>query len=277
MPRLRPELPQALRLEDPQQLPRWEEEPAQQPLPGHHPLPQGPRPCLERWGEHGGDQPLEMGWAVADPHADWPAPLEGLVRVKPGEGAAHIPDPLLHPPHHLPALQVPAQGPLPSGHAMQRHDSFLSPITDCKFNCHKRCVPFLPDECVGESPVLEGEDGDGPEPLDGERERDLNSGPSPNGHDQPEEAEAQGMEELDTSAETTEAEPHPTVSPCFSNYIPLMRVVQSFRHPKRRRSGILMEGWMVHCTSGDPMRKRHFWQLDSKSICLFHGESGGKC
>uniref|UniRef100_A0A674III0 protein kinase C n=1 Tax=Terrapene triunguis TaxID=2587831 RepID=A0A674III0_9SAUR len=114
---------------------------------------------------------------------------------------------------------------------------------DCKFNCHKRCEQFVPDECVGEglAPGTAGKDG----------ETEPNPG-------------------------TLEAELHTSLSPCFSSYIPLMRVVQSCRHTKRRRSAVLLEGWMVHFTSRDPMRKRHYWVLDSKSLSFFHCESGGK-
>uniref|UniRef100_A0A7N9B163 Serine/threonine-protein kinase n=1 Tax=Mastacembelus armatus TaxID=205130 RepID=A0A7N9B163_9TELE len=61
----------------------------------------------------------------------------------------------------------------------------------------------------------------------------------------------------------------------FSN-IPLMRVVQSIKHTKRKSSTVVKEGWMVHYTSHDNLRKRHYWRLDSKSLTLFHNESGAK-
>lgn len=35
------------------------------------------------------------------------------------------------------------------------------------------------------------------------------------------------------------------------NNIPLMRIVQSVKHTKRRGSKVLKEGWMVHYTSKD--------------------------
>lgn len=38
-----------------------------------------------------------------------------------------------------------------------------------------------------------------------------------------------------------------------SNNIPLMRIVQSVKHTKRRGSKVLKEGWMVHFTNRDPM------------------------
>ncbi|KAF4794944.1 Serine/threonine-protein kinase D3 [Turdus rufiventris] len=42
-----------------------------------------------------------------------------------------------------------------------------------------------------------------------------------------------------------------TISPSTSNNIPLMRVVQSIKHTKRKSSTMVKEGWMVHYTSRD--------------------------
>uniref|UniRef100_A0AAQ4RAD0 protein kinase C n=1 Tax=Gasterosteus aculeatus aculeatus TaxID=481459 RepID=A0AAQ4RAD0_GASAC len=58
--------------------------------------------------------------------------------------------------------------------------------------------------------------------------------------------------------------------------IPLMRVVQSIKHTKRRSSTVVKEGWMVHYTSRDNLRKRHYWRLDSKSLSLFQNDTGAK-
>ncbi len=38
----------------------------------------------------------------------------------------------------------------------------------------------------------------------------------------------------------------------MSNNIPLMRIVQSVKHTKRRGSNVLKEGWMIHYTNKDP-------------------------
>ncbi|XP_065263712.1 serine/threonine-protein kinase D3-like [Emys orbicularis] len=144
---------------------------------------------------------------------------------------------------------------------------------DCKFNCHKRCEQFVPDECVGEGLAPGTADGESPEcpsskpePVEGDAD-----GEGTSGH-----GLAEDTEETEPNPGTLEAELHTSLSPCFSSYIPLMRVVQSCRHTKRRRSAVLLEGWMVHFTSRDPMRKRHYWVLDSKSLSFFHCESGGK-
>uniref|UniRef100_A0A8C7WXP6 protein kinase C n=1 Tax=Oryzias sinensis TaxID=183150 RepID=A0A8C7WXP6_9TELE len=65
-------------------------------------------------------------------------------------------------------------------------------------------------------------------------------------------------------------------SPSTSSNIPLMRVVQSIKHTKRKSSTVVKEGWMVHYTSRDNLRKRHYWRLDSKTLTLFQNESGAK-
>ena len=64
------------------------------------------------------------------------------------------------------------------------------------------------------------------------------------------------------------------VTLCFremdsSANIPLMRIVQSVKHTKRRGSKVLKEGWMVHYTNKDRTKKRYYWRLDTKSIQMF--------
>ncbi|KAA0711220.1 Serine/threonine-protein kinase D1 [Triplophysa tibetana] len=43
------------------------------------------------------------------------------------------------------------------------------------------------------------------------------------------------------------------ISPSTSNNIPLMRVVQSIKHTKRKSSNVMKEGWLVHFTSKDTL------------------------
>lgn len=45
--------------------------------------------------------------------------------------------------------------------------------------------------------------------------------------------------------------PRPVFSPSTSSNIPLMRVVQSIKHTKRKSSTVVKEGWMVHYTDRD--------------------------
>jgi len=59
--------------------------------------------------------------------------------------------------------------------------------------------------------------------------------------------------------------------------IPLQRLVQSVKHTKKRGElEIIKEGWMVHFTDKDTMRKRHYWKLDSKSITMYKSENESK-
>ncbi|XP_058471199.1 serine/threonine-protein kinase D1 isoform X1 [Solea solea] len=158
---------------------------------------------------------------------------------------------------------------------------------DCKFNCHKRCAAKVPNNCLGEvsrngellSPGAEsdvvmvegclddhdmdrggGLSDDMDDALTSEGGLLLEAGPSDlcDLHDP----------DLDES--------NRAISPSTSNNIPLMRVVQSVKHTKRKTSNVMKEGWMVHYTSKDTLRKRHYWRLDSKCITLFQSDTGSK-
>uniref|UniRef100_A0A3B4Y893 Protein kinase D1 n=1 Tax=Seriola lalandi dorsalis TaxID=1841481 RepID=A0A3B4Y893_SERLL len=99
---------------------------------------------------------------------------------------------------------------------------------DCKFNCHKRCAPKVPNNCLGEV--------------------------SRNG----------GKSEVVLC-------PAPC-SPSTSNNIPLMRVVQSVKHTKRKSSNVMKEGWMVHYTSKDTLLVRDRTQIQQQQLhctCIF--------
>ncbi|XP_037947137.1 serine/threonine-protein kinase D3 [Teleopsis dalmanni] len=58
--------------------------------------------------------------------------------------------------------------------------------------------------------------------------------------------------------------------------IPLMRIVQSVKHTKKRGGQAIKEGWLVHFTNLDKTVKRYYWRLDSKTITLFLSEQGSK-
>uniref|UniRef100_A0A8C7CJ94 Serine/threonine-protein kinase n=1 Tax=Oncorhynchus kisutch TaxID=8019 RepID=A0A8C7CJ94_ONCKI len=116
---------------------------------------------------------------------------------------------------------------------------------DCKFNCHKRCAAKIPRDCLGEV--------------------------SFNG----------GKFVASTTMEWVGI--HLFIralvilcSPMTSSFIPLMRVVQSIKQTKRKSSTMVREGWMVHYTSRDNLRKRHYWRLDSKCLTLLQNETGTK-
>uniref|UniRef100_A0A673MJJ5 Serine/threonine-protein kinase n=1 Tax=Sinocyclocheilus rhinocerous TaxID=307959 RepID=A0A673MJJ5_9TELE len=157
---------------------------------------------------------------------------------------------------------------------------------DCKFNCHKRCAPKVPNNCLGEvsrngdllSPGAESDvvmeegcddhDGDRHSPLIDDMEESLVV-------DSAALLEA-GHGELGDFQDQDPDESNRIISPSTSNNIPLMRVVQSVKHTKRKSSNVMKEGWLVHFTSKDTLRKRHYWRLDSKCITLFQNDTGSK-
>uniref|UniRef100_A0A6Q2Z9J3 Serine/threonine-protein kinase n=1 Tax=Esox lucius TaxID=8010 RepID=A0A6Q2Z9J3_ESOLU len=146
---------------------------------------------------------------------------------------------------------------------------------DCKFNCHKRCAPKVPNNCLGEV----SKNGGKPQSMgEGCDESDRNSGLM----DDLEEAMVpdSGLLEADHGEmgdlHDPEDDSNKAISPSTSNNIPLMRVVQSVKQTKRKNSNVMKEGWLVHYTSKDTLRKRHYWRLDSKCITLFQNDTGSK-
>ncbi|KAJ8403704.1 hypothetical protein AAFF_G00345720 [Aldrovandia affinis] len=147
---------------------------------------------------------------------------------------------------------------------------------DCKFNCHKRCAYKVPNDCLGEtiedmlSPSVDQEvpmdyssefgDSDKSSLMDDSDDTDACSIPgsfSPNTFPDSSQDRASG----DQSS---------------MGYIPLMRVVQSVRQTTRRSSTAIKEGWMVHYSNKDTLRKRHYWRLDCKCIILFQNDTTNK-
>uniref|UniRef100_A0A673MYQ9 Serine/threonine-protein kinase n=1 Tax=Sinocyclocheilus rhinocerous TaxID=307959 RepID=A0A673MYQ9_9TELE len=125
---------------------------------------------------------------------------------------------------------------------------------DCKFNCHKRCAYKVPNDCLGETLGNDNEysDTDKSSLMDDSDEACSIPGsfsPDSNQHG------ASG----DQSAN-----------------IPLMRVVQSIRQTTRRSSTAIKEGWMVHYSNKDTLRKKHYWRLDCKCIILFQNDTTNK-
>uniref|UniRef100_A0A8C7FVG9 Serine/threonine-protein kinase n=1 Tax=Oncorhynchus kisutch TaxID=8019 RepID=A0A8C7FVG9_ONCKI len=150
---------------------------------------------------------------------------------------------------------------------------------DCKFNCHKRCAPKVPNNCLGEVS------------QNGGAESDLVMGQGCDDHDS--DRNSGLMDDMEKAVVTDtglleaghgemgelhdpEDDSNRAISPSTSNNIPLMRVVQSVKHTKRKSSNVMKEGWLVHFTSKDTLRKRHYWRLDSKCITLFQNDTGSK-
>ncbi|KAK1893965.1 Serine/threonine-protein kinase D1, partial [Dissostichus eleginoides] len=138
---------------------------------------------------------------------------------------------------------------------------------DCKFNCHKRCAPKVPNNCLGEV----SRNGD---LLSPGAESDIVM--VEGGLDDHDDERGGGLMDDIDDVMTSEGGGLLEAGPSTSNNIPLMRVVQSVKHTKRKTSNVMKEGWMVHYTSKDTLRKRHYWRLDSKCITLFQNDTGSK-
>nr|XP_036673514.1 serine/threonine-protein kinase D1 [Drosophila suzukii] len=85
-----------------------------------------------------------------------------------------------------------------------------------------------------------------------------------------------GGETSKSSSDGQSEQSQSSTSSSPSANIPLMRIVQSVKHTKKRGGQALKEGWLVHYTSLDKAVKRYYWRLDSKTITLFVSEQGSK-
>uniref|UniRef100_A0AAZ3NSI6 Serine/threonine-protein kinase n=1 Tax=Oncorhynchus tshawytscha TaxID=74940 RepID=A0AAZ3NSI6_ONCTS len=139
---------------------------------------------------------------------------------------------------------------------------------DCKFNCHKRCAYKVPNDCLGEtlgdmlSPSVDHE-----VPMDYSSEY-ADSDKSSLTDDSDEACSIPGSFSPESSQDGVGGDQ--------SANIPLMRVVQSMRQTTRRSSTSIKEGWMVHYSNKDTLRKRHYWRLDCKCIILFQNNTTNK-
>uniref|UniRef100_A0A0N5A879 Protein kinase C n=1 Tax=Syphacia muris TaxID=451379 RepID=A0A0N5A879_9BILA len=62
-----------------------------------------------------------------------------------------------------------------------------------------------------------------------------------------------------------------------SQNIPLMRIVQSKKQTELQSSKVIKEGWMVHHTNLQDMKKKHYWRLNMKSIAMYHDDTSARC
>ncbi|XP_056612806.1 serine/threonine-protein kinase D2 [Triplophysa dalaica] len=139
---------------------------------------------------------------------------------------------------------------------------------DCKFNCHKRCAYKVPNDCLGEtlgdmlSPSTDAE-------VSMDYSNDYTDPDKSSLMDDSDEAcSIPGSFSPDSSQDGASGDQ--------SANIPLMRVVQSIRQTTRRSSTAIKEGWMVHYSNKDTLRKRHYWRLDCKCIILFQNDTTNK-
>jgi len=168
---------------------------------------------------------------------------------------------------------------------------------DCKFNCHKRCMREIPDNCPGElthdSKTASEADMDESE-LESDSDSNEQDVFPPNGASSKVNGNGGGNTLLPPSVDVSLEKPpqqHHHVSTSEDNsmivdepqeQIPLMRIAESFRNTKHHsRSTILREGWLLHFNNSDatdptvfPMLSRRFWRLDSKSLTQYRSNQG---
>ncbi|XP_059610382.1 serine/threonine-protein kinase D3 isoform X1 [Phlebotomus argentipes] len=157
---------------------------------------------------------------------------------------------------------------------------------DCHYNAHKKCVDKVPKDCVGDcstdtfAPDLNDSSISSERDFKDEFEDSDFDDNAFNNHRQnvpPVKVNGTIHEpELDLLDATSEQSRQSSSSSSPSANIPLMRIVQSVKHTKRRGDRAMKEGWLVHFTNKDKTVKRHYWRLDSKSITLFVSDQGSK-
>jgi protein kinase D len=138
---------------------------------------------------------------------------------------------------------------------------------DCKYNACKLCVENgrVPEDCPGDIQDEENPDVD-MDPIH------PNSSQNPmiidDGLDTPE-GDSDTIEDLAHSMHNNAIQERDAGA-----MIPLIRVAQSMRNTKRKMKEF--EGWLIHFTSHDDMRRRHFWRLDGRYLTLYQDQQGPK-
>ncbi|CAB0010273.1 unnamed protein product [Nesidiocoris tenuis] len=135
----------------------------------------------------------------------------------------------------------------------------------CGLNYHKRCVVKIPNNCTNSAPESKRRSSSSLHVPRSTSETGSNSSLSSTYED---------SNSVTPDADQPDGNQFSLSSPC--NNIPLMRIVQSIKHTKRRGSKVIKEGYMVHFTNKEALQKRHYWRLDSKSLTLFQNETSSK-
>lgn len=155
---------------------------------------------------------------------------------------------------------------------------------DCHYNAHKKCVEKIPKDCPGENPQDYNEGSTCSERdsffKDEFDDSDFDENPFNNNQQCPtvkyNGSSNHVLPELDLLHIGAGHSRQSSSSSSPSANIPLMRIVQSVKHTKRRAGHAMKEGWLVHFTSKDKNVKRHYWRLDSKAITLYISDQGSK-
>ncbi|VDK53282.1 unnamed protein product, partial [Anisakis simplex] len=163
---------------------------------------------------------------------------------------------------------------------------------DCKFNCHKKCIERATRDCPGSSIIplnffLEADENNSNFGGSMENLRMISNQTDTESEDVDGSERISRTSNASTSdyrkrAQTTPSAPSRKTKNGDASYgneqqypvenIPLMRVVMSKKQTKRHDKKTLKEGWMMHYTNENNMRKKHYWRLDSKSIVMYQDE-----
>jgi len=143
---------------------------------------------------------------------------------------------------------------------------------DCKYNACKKCVngEGIGDDCPGDIPMEEHlhEQSSIAEIPDDDRLMDDRSS-----------NDDTGMLMEEPTAETITRDIS-KMSPLTINdagkMIPAIRLYNSMRRNTSQRNKVCCEGWLIHFTNKDDMRRRHFWKLDGQKLTLYYDQTNQK-
>ncbi|CEF63322.1 Serine/threonine-protein kinase D [Strongyloides ratti] len=154
---------------------------------------------------------------------------------------------------------------------------------DCKYNCHKKCAQFVPNDCSGNATqnmrdLFIGQSDSNEKDINDDEDHFLKS---PRSHAKAQSTPSAPLQETNNSLDKEEYSPEEKVNDTDnisniseSQNIPLQRIVMSKKQTKRpNATKILKEGWLIHFTSRHSMRKKHYWRLDTKSLILYKDEN----
>ncbi|CAB04830.2 Serine/threonine-protein kinase dkf-2 [Caenorhabditis elegans] len=155
---------------------------------------------------------------------------------------------------------------------------------DCKYNCHKKCSEHVAKDCSGNTKASQfflGSQADDGASEDRDDDLSLRSGSgahkkaqnTPSAPLQGSEGSGSPGPVVSFAANALSNMPDDDVISSESANIPLMRVVMSKKQTKRKNNKLLKEGWIVHYTDQQNMRKKHYWRLDTKGITMYQDEN----
>lgn len=153
---------------------------------------------------------------------------------------------------------------------------------DCKYNCHKKCSEHVAKDCSGNTKASQFFLGTADDGVSEGHDDDLSLRSGSGGHKKAQNtpsAPLQGSEGTGSPGATVtfagalSNAPDDELINSESANIPLMRVVMSKKQTKRKNNKLLKEGWLIHHTDQQNMKKKHYWRLDTKGITMYQDEN----